>query len=222
MLTRGLLAGFLVVAALTRAATADVIPPPITDNLVNFDNIPGTMEIPFPGPLTTELAFEGVIFSGFGQNGGAVLGTGEGIGLPENLASQLSGLPERVPDGERRPSPVAGVHRLLSAHHVAAVRHRHRRDQLRGRQRGVGHHHGVDGPGIRCGWQPGWQRHGTGAGRRSNGPAQLLGAGVARGHHQHAHLRASGIPLPRGRALHPRQPRLLPGPVGTRASATRR
>jgi hypothetical protein len=40
------------------------------------------------------------------------------------LATQLPGLRERVPDGERRTSPVAGVHRLLSAHHVDAVRHR--------------------------------------------------------------------------------------------------
>jgi hypothetical protein len=80
---RGLLAGLLAAAALTRGATAAVIPAPITANLVNFDNIPGATEIPYPGPLTTELAFEGVVFSGFGQNGGAVLGTGEGIGLPE-------------------------------------------------------------------------------------------------------------------------------------------
>jgi hypothetical protein len=49
MLTRGSLAGFLVVAALTRGGTAALIPPPITDNLVNFDNIPVPRRFHFRG-----------------------------------------------------------------------------------------------------------------------------------------------------------------------------
>jgi hypothetical protein len=84
MITRGLLAGFLVLAALTRSATAAIIPPPLTATFINFDDIPGPQDIfSVPGPLTSEFASRGVIFSGFGQNGGALLGTAEGTGLPE-------------------------------------------------------------------------------------------------------------------------------------------
>src|SRR5262245_16795576 len=84
MRTRSLLVGVLALAVLTQRATADpLVPPPVTATFINFDDISAPDGIPTPGPITTEYASRGVIFSGFGQNGGTLLGTGEGAGLPE-------------------------------------------------------------------------------------------------------------------------------------------
>ena len=85
MLKHGILAGVLALAALVHNAPAAVIPPPITSPFINFDDIPGAIDIlSVTGPLTTEYANRGVIFSGFpAQNGGGILGTGGFASLPE-------------------------------------------------------------------------------------------------------------------------------------------
>jgi hypothetical protein len=84
VLKHGILAGVLALAALVPNAPAAVIPPPITSPFINFDDIPGAIDVlSLTGPLTNEYASRGVIFSGFGQNGGAILGTGSGVSQPE-------------------------------------------------------------------------------------------------------------------------------------------
>jgi hypothetical protein len=151
-----------------RGATAAVIPAPITANLVNFDNIPGATEIPYPGPLTTELVFEGVIFSGFGRNGGAVLGTGEIIGLPEisppNFLVSVSAFPMANGGLPQSPEFIDFYPPITSMQFDTGTA-------------------GIDCQGtmvltvqgFRCGRRVGRKRHGTGARRGRDGTAQLLG-----------------------------------------------
>jgi len=56
---------------LVGTATAQVVPPPLSATVVNFDDVEAPSSLPAPGPLTTEYSNLGVTFGGFGQNGGA-------------------------------------------------------------------------------------------------------------------------------------------------------
>src|SRR5262249_34265067 len=113
MLIRGLLAGILALVPLVRSAPAAVIPPPPTSPFINFDDMPGAQDIlSVPGPLTTEYANLGVIFSGFPpQNGGGILGTGGFAPLPEisppNFMIFLSAFPMQNGGPEQTPGTLA-------------------------------------------------------------------------------------------------------------------
>ncbi|HKA04910.1 MAG TPA: hypothetical protein VKD67_11285, partial [Acidimicrobiales bacterium] len=70
------LSGFtsaLLLAALVRGAAAQIIPPPLLATVVNFDNLVANETCMPDGPITTEYANVGVIFSGFGRSGGGLI-----------------------------------------------------------------------------------------------------------------------------------------------------
>ena len=70
------LSGFasaVIIAALARAATAQVIAPPLTATVVNFDDMVANESCMPNGPITTEYVGLGVIFSGFGLSGGGLI-----------------------------------------------------------------------------------------------------------------------------------------------------
>jgi hypothetical protein len=70
---RSLLVSALVLGAMARMATAQIIPVSPSDVLVNLDNIPpATNDITTAFPVTNEFADLGVQFAGFGENGGAL------------------------------------------------------------------------------------------------------------------------------------------------------
>jgi hypothetical protein len=79
---RWLLTGALILGGLCRTAPAQVIPPPVTSLVIGFEDVFGAPDaLSMPGPLTTEYADRGVIFSGFPpQNGGGIIGVGLGSG----------------------------------------------------------------------------------------------------------------------------------------------
>ena len=79
-----LFAAVLLAAAIVPGAGAQVVPPSPAQTVVNFDDIPGAIDIlSIPAPLGTEYTSRGITFSGFGQNGGGILGTGAGLPNPE-------------------------------------------------------------------------------------------------------------------------------------------
>ena len=87
---RMLLASALVLGAMTRMATAQIIPVSPSDVLVNFDNLPPFMiDITQAVPATNEVADLGVQFAGFGENGGFLFDLNEagtpGISDPNTL-----------------------------------------------------------------------------------------------------------------------------------------
>jgi len=59
------------VAGLVGTAAAQVVPPPLSATLVNFDDVQAPESLPAPNALTTEYSNLGVTFGGFGLNGGA-------------------------------------------------------------------------------------------------------------------------------------------------------
>src|SRR5262245_59982544 len=70
------LSGFtsaLLLAALVRGAAAQIVPPPLLATVVNFDNLVANETCIPDGPITTEYANVGVIFSGFGRSGGGLI-----------------------------------------------------------------------------------------------------------------------------------------------------
>jgi hypothetical protein len=81
---RILLASLFVLGVLGRSVSAQVIPAPLSATIVNFDDIPGASDgLSITGPVTTEYASRGLIFSGFPPlNGGGVVALGNGM-LPE-------------------------------------------------------------------------------------------------------------------------------------------
>jgi hypothetical protein len=98
-----------IIAALARAATAQVIPPPLTATVVNFDDMVASDTCMANGPITTEYAGQGVIFSGFGKSGGALINGGCNYGnnsmavSPPNIMGFASIL--LYPDGGIEASP---------------------------------------------------------------------------------------------------------------------
>ena len=79
-----LLGAVLLAAVMVPGAGAQVLPPSPAQTIVNFDDIPGAIDIlSIPAPLGTEYVSRGLTFAGFGQNGGGVLGTGAGLPNPE-------------------------------------------------------------------------------------------------------------------------------------------
>lgn len=77
---RRFLASIVVLAALVRGAPAQTVtPPPLTATLINFDDMQCPIDIVGLLPVTGEYTDRGITFSGFGLNGGACFGTGEGI-----------------------------------------------------------------------------------------------------------------------------------------------
>ena len=68
------LVGVLLVSGLVHTATAQLVPPPLTATIANFDDIPldpNNQLIPFP-IVTDHYAPVGLILSGFGQNSGGL------------------------------------------------------------------------------------------------------------------------------------------------------
>ena len=66
-------ASVFVLAALVRGAVAQVVAPPLTATVVNFDDMVASDTCMPNGPITTEYAGLGVIFSGFGKSGGGLI-----------------------------------------------------------------------------------------------------------------------------------------------------
>src|SRR4029077_1553188 len=63
----------LLLATLVHDARAQINPPPANATVINFDDMPGASSVAdVPGPLTTEYVDRGIIFAGFGQNGGGL------------------------------------------------------------------------------------------------------------------------------------------------------
>jgi hypothetical protein len=62
----------LLLGGLVGTATAQVLPPPLSATVVNFDDVPAPGSIAeVVAPLTTEYSALGITFGGFGRNGGA-------------------------------------------------------------------------------------------------------------------------------------------------------
>jgi hypothetical protein len=62
----------LVIGGLVGSATAQVLPPPLSATVVNFDDVEAPSSVDqVVGPLTTEYSDLGITFGGFGRNGGA-------------------------------------------------------------------------------------------------------------------------------------------------------
>ena len=63
----------LLLATLVHDARAQINPPPANATVINFDDMPGASSVAdVLGPLTTEYVDRGIIFAGFGQNGGGL------------------------------------------------------------------------------------------------------------------------------------------------------
>jgi hypothetical protein len=84
-------ASVLVLAALVRAAAAQVIPPPLTATVVNFDDLTANATCMPDGPITTEYTAVGVTFSGFGLSGGGLIDAGCGYGAPATSPPNIMG-----------------------------------------------------------------------------------------------------------------------------------
>lgn len=63
--------GVLILTGLVNVATAQVVPPPLSATVINFDDVTEPDSLPASGPLTTEYSGLGITFAGFGHNGGA-------------------------------------------------------------------------------------------------------------------------------------------------------
>ena len=71
-MTRPRFVSVLILAALVRSAAAQLVPPPLTAIVINFDDLAGCTSLPCPLFPPDTYSSLGITITGFGQNGATV------------------------------------------------------------------------------------------------------------------------------------------------------